>query len=224
LKIVGFIPYWLDYSTTTQKINKNQRKLAGRHLINYSLTLLNRISAIDDIVIFSSSRKVLEYVDKDLDYSFLQRPDYLDQDDITIEEIITEFLKQSDADIIVLLHPNSPFLQLETVTTCIEKVKTGKYDSAFTAYKYHKFAWYRGKPLNYSLNEATPKLEEIEPVILEQASLYVFTRKLFLEKSRRIGDNHFIKVINHFEGHDVNEPEDFEIAELIINSGMYKEF
>jgi CMP-N-acetylneuraminic acid synthetase len=223
LKIVGFIPYWLDYSTTTHKVNKNQRKLAGRHLINYSLTLLNRISFIDEIVIFASNPKVLEYVDNDLDYSFLQRPDYLDQDDITIEEIISEFLNESDADVIVLLHPNSPFLQLETVATCIEKVKSGKYDSAFTAYKYHKFAWYQGKPLNYSLNEATPKLEEIEPVILEQASLYVFTRKLFLDKSRRIGDNYFIKEINHFEGHDVNEPDDFEIAELIINSGMYKE-
>lgn len=224
MKIVGFIPYWLDYNPTTQKVNKNQRKLAGRHLINYSLALLNRIALIDDIVIFASNPKVLDYIDNDIDYSFVKRPEYLDQDDITIEEIISEFLKKSDADVIVLLHPNSPFLQLKTVSTCIDKVRSGEYDSAFTAYNYRKFAWFNGEPLNYSLSEATPKLTEIKPVIIEQASLYVFTRKLFIEKSRRIGENYFIKEIDHFEGHDVNEPVDFEIAELIVNSGMFKEF
>ncbi len=221
MKIVGFIPYWLDYKGEQ---NNNLKKLAGRHLINYSISLLNKIDYIDDITIFASNPKILEYIEDDLEYSFLKRADYLDQNNITIEEIISEFLKKSDADIIVLLHPNSPFLQLDTVSECIEKVKSGKYDSAFTAYEYHKFAWFKGKPLNYSLSDATPKLQDIEPVILEQASLYVFTKELFMKQSKRIGEHVFIKNINHFEGHDVNEPEDFEIAELIVNSGMYKEF
>ncbi len=216
MKIVGFIPYWLDY-------NKNMQKLAGRHLINYSLSLLNKAEFIDEIVVFASCPDIIEHIERDLDYSFWQRPIYLDQEDITIEEIIFEFLKNSDADIIVLLHPTSPFLQIATLSECIEKVRLGTNDSAFTAYKHHKFAWYKGKPLNYSLNKATPKLKEIEPIILEQASLYVFSRKMFINKSRRIGDNSFIKEINHFEGHDVKEVEDFEIAELIINSGMYQE-
>ncbi len=221
MKIVGFIPYWLNYKGEK---NSNFKKLSGRHLINYSLNLLNRLDSIDDIVIFASNPDILEYIEDDLEYSFQKRPDYLDRDDITIENIISEFLKKSDADIIVLLHPNSPFLQLETVSECIEKVKSGEYDSAFTAYKYHKFAWFKGKPLNYSLDEATPKLQDIEPVLLEQASLYVFTKEMFIKKSKRIGADSFIKNINHFEGHGINEPEDFEIAELIVNSGMYKEF
>lgn len=222
MKIVGFIPYWLDYRTDHTVVDKNVNKLSGHHLINYSIKLLNSVSIINDVVIFASSPKVLEYIDDDLKYSFWRRPDFLDKENVTIEEIIGEFLKKSDADIIVLLHPNSPFLQKETVSECIEQVQSGDYDSAFTAYKYHKFAWFGGKPLNYDLEAATPKLDEIEPVILEQASLYVFTKKMFLERLKRIGENVFIKEVGYFEGHDVNEPEDFEIAELIINSGMYK--
>ena len=221
MKIVGFIPYWLNYKSEQ---DDNLKKLSGRHLINYSLNLLNKIDYIDDTVIFASNPKILDYIEDDLEYTFLKRPDYLDKNDITIEDIITEFLKKNDADIIVLLHPNSPFLQTETVSECIEKVKSGKYDSAFTAYEYHKFAWFKGKPLNYSLAEETPKVQDIEPIILEQASLYVFTKEMFVKESKRIGKHVFIKNINHFEGHDVNEPEDFEIAELIVNSGMYKEF
>jgi len=29
-------------------------------------------------------------------------------------------------------------------------------------------------------------------------------------------------IINHFEGHEINEQKDFEIAELIVNSGMFQ--
>lgn len=223
MKTVGFIPYWIGYDNKIQKVNKNTKTLAGRHLINYSLNLLNRIPLLDDIVVFSSNTKVLNYINSDLEYTFLKRPEYLDDNDVSIEDIINEFLKVTDVDVIVLLHPNSPFLQLNTIIDCITKVQSGEYDSAFTAYKYQKFAWFNGKPLNYSLSKPTPKLKELEPVILEQASLYVFTKKLFTNLSRRVGDKVYIKYINHFEGHDINDDEDFEIAELIINSGMYKE-
>lgn len=217
MKVVGFIPYWLNYKTTKMK------KLAGRYLINYSLSLLNRVGSIDEIVIFSSTPQVLDYIEEGVDYSFIKRPEYLDENSISIEEIIAEFLKKMDADIIVLLHPNSPFLQKKTLSDCIDKVKSGLNDSAFTAYKYHKFAWYKGVPLNYNLNKPTPNLKNIEAVVLEQASVYVFTKKMFIDKLQRIGNTPFVKEINHFEGHDVSCDEDFEIAELIVNSGMYQE-
>tara|TARA_R110002050_G_scaffold57423_3_gene128981 strand:+ start:120621 stop:121298 length:678 start_codon:yes stop_codon:yes gene_type:complete len=224
MNIVGFIPYWLDYNDTNKKAGTNQKKLAGTHLINYSLQALNHVNAIDNVVIFASNEKVLDYVDKGCEYSFWKRPDYLDQEDVTIEEIISEFLNKSDADIVVLLHPNCPFLKIETISECIEAVKSGEYDSAFTAYKFHKFAWYKSRPLNYSLDDvATPKLIDIEPIIIEQASLYVFTKTAFQKSSRRIGSQVYIKEISHIEGHEVNEVDDFAVAELIINSGMSKE-
>ena len=224
MNVVGFIPYWLDYKDKNEAEGTNQKKLAGKHLINYSLQILNHVESIVDTVIYASNEEVLDYVNDDCDYSFWKRPDYLDHGDVTIEEIITEFLKKSDADIIVLLHPNCPFLKAETVSECIDAVKSHDYDSAFTAYKFHKFSWYKGVPLNYSLDDvATPKLGNVEPIVIEQASLYVFTREAFQKKSRRIGEHVYIKEISHFEGHEVNEIDDFAVAELIINSGMSQE-
>lgn len=223
MTVISLIPYWLDYSAEQKAIAKNKKILAGHHLINYSINALNQIDSIDDVVIFASNDKVLDYIDDDCRYTFWKRPDYLDHMSVSIEDIISEFMKKAEADIIVLLHPNCPFLEAKTIADCISKVQSGKYDSAFTAYKYHKFSWHKGKPLNYSLeHSSTPRLSDIEPIIIEQGSLYVFTRESFQKKSRRIGEKVYIKEINHFEGHEVNEIEDFEIAELIINSGMYK--
>lgn len=224
MKIVGFMPHWMNYSSDEQPLaKKGLQRLGGRYLINYSLHLLNESNLIDETTIFASEPTVLEYLEPKLEYTFCKRPRYLDDNGIAIEQIIGEFLKKSDADIIVLLHPNSPFLQIETLNDCIEAVRSGAYDSAFTAYQFKKFAWFQNAPLNYSLSAPTPSLRDIEPVTIEQSSLYVFSRKTFLERNKRIGSNPFIKFINHFEGHEVNEPKDLEIAELIVNSGMFSE-
>ena len=127
----------------------------------------------------------------------------------------------NNSDIIVLLHPNSPFLSSDTVADCLKQVMSEKYDSSFTAYSFKKLAWFENRPLNYSLKEETPKLNSLVPVIIEQSSLYVFTRKSFTINNKRIGNSPYMKEINHFEGLEVESNEDFEIAELIVNSGMY---
>lgn len=202
---------------------KNIKELGGVPLINYTLKILNNIEEIDEIIVFASEPSISDYmIDNNLKYRFLQRPEFLDTQEAKIQDIIEEFLKLYDAEIIVLLHVTSPFLSSETISDCIEKVKSGDYDSAFTAYSIKKFAWFRGNTLNYSLGEATPRTQDIDPVIIEQSACYVFTKELFENTNRRIGGKPYVKIIDHFEGHDIDTPEDFEIAEIIVRSGLYQ--
>lgn len=222
MKVVGLIPYWLDYQPDNNH-HQNLKKLGGRYLINYSLKLLENTESIDTTYLYASNNDVLSYTDDSIHFSYLQRPKRLDNNDASIEDIIDEFLSQVEADIIVLLHPNSPFLRCTTITSCVDKVISEDYDSAFTAIEYKKRCWYQGKPLNYSLELPTPKYQDIPPVIFEQSSLYVFSRSSYLKKRSRIGSAPFIKYINHFEGHEINIDEDFNIAELIVNFCMYSE-
>jgi len=222
MKVVSLIPYWSQYiGNENNKMSRNIMKVGGRYLINYSIEKLDGTSNIDDVVIYSSSSDIKRYIENDLKYQFLTRPKWLDDNGVTIEQIIKQFLQDSDADVIALLHPNSPFLNPKTITECVSKVVSGEYDSAFTGYKFQKLAWYKGVPLNYAQDKKVPTLSQVEPVIFEQASLYVFSRRMFDKFERRIGKKPFIKFIDHFEGFDVNTKEDLDIAELIVNSGMY---
>jgi len=221
MKIVAFIPYWLDYEVDEQGYHKNLKKLGGKYLINYSIELLNSLSNIDETIIYCSDRKIENYIDKDLNYNFLLRPESLDDSSVSIDEIIETFLQSVEVDIVILLHPNSPFINLSTLEECLSKVINEEYDSSFTAYKFNKLSWFNNKPLNYDLNKTTPKLKDLTPVFIEQSSLYIFTKQSFQINNKRIGNNPFIKNINHFEGLEVESSEDFEIAELIVNSGMY---
>jgi CMP-N-acetylneuraminic acid synthetase len=222
MKIAALVPYWVDYHPDN-KSHKNLKKLGGRYLINYSLKLLENTENISIPYVYASNEDILAYTDSTIEFEYLQRPKRLDDDNIAIEDIIDCFLDEIDADVIVLLPPNSPFLQLATITECVEKVISGDYDSAFTAIAYKKLCWYQGSPLNYSLTEPTPKPQDIPPVIFEQSSLYVFSKASYIKNRKRIGDTPFIKYVDHFEGHEISIDEDFKIAELIVNSGMYTE-
>lgn len=221
LKIIAMIPYWSDYSFPTESLEQRDTiTLGGRALINYSVNIATEVEAIDDIIIFSSNDQILNSIDEEAKCKFIQRDQYLDAQGVSIESIIESFLKVSDADLVVLIHPKHPFLKPSTIATCIEKASSKDFDSAFVATKARKFAWFNGNPLNYSLEEDTPALSSIEPVVLESSSLYVFSRRLFEETRHRIGSNPFIHEIGHFEGFEVDRPDDYEIAELIINAGL----
>jgi len=121
------------------------------------------------------------------------------------------------------VHPKSPFLKHETIQSCIDKVVSGEFDSAFIAHSIRKHAWFKGERLNYSANTDTPALSDIEPILIEASSVYVFTRLLFSQHRSRIGSNPYVKEIGHFEGLEVDRLDDFEMAELIINAGLDKE-
>jgi CMP-N-acetylneuraminic acid synthetase len=200
---------------------KNIKELGGIPLVNYSLKALNKVPSIDDIVIFASEPSICGHIQNGLKYKFLKRPIDLDTQETSIQDIIREFLKLNDVDIVVLLHITSPFLTTKTINECVEKVASGEYDSAFTAYEAKKFCWFEGKPLNYSLDKPTPRTQDISPVFVEQSSLYVFKREVFEKNGQRICDKPYVKVIDHFEGHDIDTPQDFRIAELIVDTGLF---
>jgi len=221
MKTIAMIPYWSDYSFPTESLEQRDTiTLGGCALINYSVNIATEVEVIDDIVIFSSNDQILNSIDEKAKCKFIQRDKALDAQGVSIESIIESFLKVSDADLVVLIHPKHPFLKSSTIETCIEKAKSKEYDSAFVASMARKFAWFNGNPLNYSLEEDTPALSSLEPVVLESSSLYVFSRSLFEKNRRRIGINPFIHEIGHFEGFEVDRPDDYEIAELIINAGL----
>jgi CMP-N-acetylneuraminic acid synthetase len=157
-----------------------------------------------------------------LSYSFSKRDHKLDDANVSIEDIIETFLPTTDADVILLMHPKCPFLSPRSIEDCLDKVVSGSFDSSFVGSKYKKMAWFKGEPLNYSLESGsnTKHLTSLEPIILESSSVYVFTRELFDKSRRRIGKNPYIKFVGHFEGFEIDRAEDFEIAELIINAGL----
>jgi len=219
MRIVGIIPARLGIGEDPLQ---NVKLLGGFPLVNYTLRTMSKVKLIDEIIVFASDSTICKYVTPGIKYRFIERPSHLDSPDTNIQDIVTEFLKHEEADIIVLWHITTPFLKAETILECIENVKSHEYDSAFTAMEIRKFCWFGGKPLNYSLDKRIPRTQDVEPVIIEQSHLYVFRRNIFEKVGQRTSSNPYIKIVDHLEGHDIHTPMDFAIAELIVNTGFFE--
>lgn len=218
MKVVAFVPIRLN----SQRVEgKNLRLLAGEPLLCYILRTLRRVEAIDEVYVYCSDEAVRPYLPDGV--RFLHRSPQLDRNETLGREIYDAFTAEVEADIYVLAHATSPFIRPATIAAALHKVTDagGGYDSAFSAERLQTFAWYEGRPLNYSL-DAIPRTQEIEPVYIETSAFFIFRREVWCDLHQRIGRRPYTAVVDRIEGIDIDYPEDFALAEAIANNLAFK--
>lgn len=209
MKTVAFVPIRLN----SQRVaGKNLRPLGGEPLMCHILRTLLAVERIDEVWVFCSDERVRDILPRGV--RFLRRSEELDRDTTLGREIYDSFTRQVEADLYVLAHATSPFIRPETIGSALTKVLSGEYDSAFSAEKIQTFAWYAGRPLNYSL-DAIPRTQTIEPVYIETSAFFIFPGELWRKSHRRIGDRPWMAVVDRIEGLDIDYPEDFAMAEIV---------
>ncbi len=219
MNIVTMIPYWNQYQYEHPDLTKRDiTHLSGRILLNYPIELSNKVSLIQTTYIFTNDTEIKNLLDNRLQFICLPRDPSLDTQQTSIESVIRQFLMQVDADVVILLHPKSPFVTKESLQECIQKVVSGEHDSAFLARVEKKFAWYSGQRINYDVAQGTPHLSKIQSIVLETSSLYVFTRQCFEQTGTRIGNNPYVKRVGVLESIVISTPDDFKMAEYLLDS------
>ena len=153
--------------------------------------------------------------------TLLQRDTSLDSDTTLGEQIYDAFTREVQADIYVLAHATSPFIRPATIEEAVARVQSGECDSAFSAERIQTFAWYGGRPLNYSLTHV-PRTQELEPVYAETSAFFVFGRDVWCKHHRRIGERPYVAVTDRIESTDIDNPDDFTLAETIVAAGLNK--
>ena len=214
MKIVAIMPIKLINERCP---GKNTRVLGHKPLLQWELDSLKETELCDSINVFCSSEKVIPFLPSDI--NFIQRPDYLDLPTSNFTQIFTCFMDQHDAEIYVYAHATAPFIKVETMKQCILAVKSGEYDSAFCAIKLQDYLWQDGEPLNFDAGNL-PRTQDLKPIFQETSGIYVFTKDVFLNCHRRIGKKPFIKEVSFKEAVDIDNPEDFNLAEALVNLNL----
>ena len=216
MKRVAFVPIRLN----SQRVEgKNLRELGGRPLMTYLLKTLTQVENIDEVYLYCSNPDVQQYLPEGV--KFLQRDERLDSNATLGEEIYDAFTSEVDADIYILAHATSPFIRTATIADAVARVESGEYDSAFSAERVQTFAWWDGKPLNYSLDRV-PRTQDLEPVYVETSAFFVFEREVWRNKRRRIGERPYMAVTDRIESMDIDNPDDFLLAEAIVAANLNK--
>ena len=217
MKIVAYVPIKLN---NERMPNKNLRCFDdGTPMAHLVFNTLSSVEEIDEIYCYCSDPTIKDYLTGRV--KFLQRDKSLDTAATKCGEVISAFLNDVDADIVVLSHVTSPFLRTDTVRKCIAAVKSGEYDSAFSASRVQEFFWQDNMPLNFDSTD-TPRSQDLPIFYKETSGCFVFTRQIFIETGRRIGYRPYICEVDKIEETDINYLEDFEIANAIYMNILKK--
>lgn len=214
MRIVAIMPIKLNNERLP---GKNTKKLGNKPLIQYELDNLLKIKELESVNVFCSDESICEYLPDGV--KFIKRAKELDLPTSNFTQIFNSFMNVVDADIYVFAHATAPFIKLETMQECINAVKSGDYDSAFCAVKIQDFLWQDGKPLNFDASNL-PRSQDLKPIYRETSGVYVFTKDVFKNYHRRIGVNPYVKEVDFKESIDINNPEDFDLAQVFVDINM----
>lgn len=217
MKTVAIVPMKLNNRRLPQKNTKPFTN--GKPLCFYILSTLLTVEEIDEVYVYCSNPDIQEFIPEGVRY--LRRSESLDRDTTKMNEVLQCFAADVPADIYVMTHTTAPFISKESIEKGLRAVKTEAYDSAFAAKKLQDFLWKDGRPFNYELNNI-PRTQDLSPLFEETSGFYIYESHVMTKLNRRIGEKPFIVEVGEIESVDIDEAEDFLIADAIFNHIIMK--
>lgn len=217
-KLVALLPM----KAHSQRVpGKNFRQLVNRPLYKWILDTLLSLSEIDLVLINTDAEHVLKesgFTENDRVRLHLRKKE-LCGDMVSMNMILADDIAAVPADAYLMTHTTNPLLGAQTIRNAInafeQGVAKGTADSLFTVTK-RQTRFYRadGSPVNHDPNNLL-RTQDLEPWFEENSNLYLFSRDSFEKTNARIGANPILFETNKLESSDIDDPEDWDIAEAL---------
>ncbi|MFO7997099.1 MAG: acylneuraminate cytidylyltransferase family protein [Dehalococcoidia bacterium] len=206
--------------------NKNLRPFCGKPLCHWTIANLQKSRYVRGIVVNTDSQEIAENVRQNFDrVKIIDRPDEIRGDFVPMNPIIAYDLSQLPGEHFVQTHSTNPLLSTETIDAAIELYfrNVGTYDSLFAVTRHNaRFYWNDGRPINHNPQEML-RTQDLPPIFEENSNLYIFSRESFEQSAnRRIGLKPYLFEMNRLEAIDIDEEEDFALAELLCRAKLNK--
>ena len=211
----------LPMKGTSERVpNKNLKDFNGYPLYSVVLNTLLNCSLIDKVVINTDSQLIKDDITKNYNSNVIviDRPENICGNYVSMNKIIEHDISQFPASIYLQTHSTNPLLKSETITKALEKMLNvadePKVDSIFSVTRTQKrFYTEDCLPMNHDPNMLVT--QHLKPIFEENSCFYIFTKESFTKNNSRIGSNPFMYEIDKIEATDIDEPEDFKIAEIL---------
>ena len=217
-KVVALLPM---KGASERVPNKNLKIFNGKPLYHVVMNILLNSKHIDFVVVNTDS----ELVKYDIIKNFEEKVILIDRNEdirgnyISMNKVLEQDIEKVNADLYIQTHSTNPLLLTETIDKAIDKMllikeDSGLYDSIFSVTKTQKrFYNEDATPMNHD-----PKMlvtQHLTPIFEENSCFYIFTKQSFLNNQSRIGMKPLMFEIDKIESTDIDEKEDFIIAESL---------
>lgn len=220
-KILALVPM---KSHSERVKNKNMRTFGGQPLLHAIMKTLQESIYIYKIVINTDSKIIANETTRNFSKAVInERPTELLGDFVSMNKIINyDIIKFKEYDHFIQTHSTNPLLSTKTLDAAIEKyfevIEKG-YDSVFGVTKFQsRFYWQDGNAINHNPKELI-RTQDLTPIYEENSNFYIFSRDSFKKAdNKRIGLNPYLFEVNKLEAIDIDNNDDFFLAEVLYKS------
>jgi CMP-N-acetylneuraminic acid synthetase len=216
LKVAAIVPMRHD---SERVVGKNYRTFCGEPLYRYVVRSLLACPLLSEVVIDTDS----EVIARDAARVFptvrlLRRPEHLRAGTVPMNDVLLNTVAQCDAELVLQTHSTNPLLRPETIAAALTAYANGSrdgHDSLFSVTRIQSRLWdAAARPINHDTQQLL-RTQDLPATYEENSSLYVFTPDLLRRRKNRIGDRPLMFEMSKIEAWDIDEEDDFVIAEAL---------
>lgn len=187
-------------------LRKNLRRIGGIPLIQRAVRAAAAAELVDLVVVSTDDDEIAE-LSIAAGARVIRRPAEISGDTASSESAVLHALDALEdagelVDVVVFIQATSPFIPSDRIDVAVDGVRSGRYDSMFSAYETYGFLWRRtdsgdgdgdGDTAAEAINHDAayrPRRQDREPHYLETGAFYVFQAGGF----RRAGHRFFGRI------------------------------
>jgi CMP-N-acetylneuraminic acid synthetase len=198
---------------------KNLRLLNHRPLISYAINIAKSSEYVDDIVVTTDDSEIALLSEK-FGASVVRRSEELSGDEVPLDPVVhdamikKEKLALDEYDIVITLQPTSPLLKSSTLDAAIEKFEDFSVDSVLSVVDDRHLSWgFDENNQRYFPNYIERKNRQYLPKDFRETGAILATRRHFVHEDSRLGTNIDLIEVSREESVDIDNYEDWWIAE-----------
>jgi CMP-N,N'-diacetyllegionaminic acid synthase len=214
---------------------KNKALIAGRPLVDYTVTALERARSVSGIILSTDDQDILALYRDRAGVLTLDRPKRLAEDDTTTADVVAHALEEWQAlgrdipDALFVAQPITPLRTAADIDAAYELFKRSGCESLISASRAegirHPSGMYR---LKEGEQRATPYLAQPEPtrrqdfetVYQRNGAVYLVTTEFFFRTGKLRSDDPVIYEMPWERSINIDVRGDFLIAKALIESGL----
>lgn len=206
---------------------KNIRLLGGKPLIAHTIEMAKASDYVDDVVVTTDDNEI-KFIAEKFEAETVKRDGKLAEDSIPLDPVIYDATiqkeKSSDEqyDVVITVQPTSPLLKTKTLDLAIETLLEPNndkeyYDTIISVVDDRHLSWgYDEENKKYfPLYKERVNRQYLPKAYKETGSIFA-TKREFVKENSRLGDNIGLIEISKQESIDIDNYEDWWVAERIL--------
>lgn len=200
------------------------RPFLGKPIMLYSIETALQSGLFDEVMVSTEDDEIAELAQKHGASVPFRRSAKTADDFATTADVLNEVLAQytqlgQNFTYACGLYPTAPFVTSDLLRQAFDKLKTGGFDCVFPiqrfAFPVQRAVTFANERLTWLQPEhALTRSQDLQPAYHDAGQFYFFNVAAFQHKGQLITDNTSGLVVSEMQAQDIDNEEDWQIAEL----------